>query len=91
MKTIKIACLLLLLSFAMASEFVPYALTHNSPGVFGYTDIGTPTRLTLAPVSFFKSAKPTAASHQSSSMARNTNPPPTGFLRLLPDSALQQR
>ena len=42
MKTIKIACLLgLLLSFAAASDFVPSALTHNSPGVFGYTDIGT--------------------------------------------------
>ena len=42
MKTIKIVCLLsVLLSFAMASEFVP-ALTHNSKaaGVFGYTDIG---------------------------------------------------
>jgi rhamnogalacturonan endolyase len=42
MKTIKIACLLgLLLSFVAASEFVPSALTHSSPGVFGYTDIGT--------------------------------------------------
>lgn len=42
MKTIKIACLLgLLLSLAAASDFVPSALTHSSPGVFGYTDIGT--------------------------------------------------
>jgi hypothetical protein len=43
MKTIKIVCLLsALLSFVMASEFVPHALTHNSKalGVFGYTDIG---------------------------------------------------
>ena len=43
MKTIKIVCLLsALLLFAMASEFVSHALTHNSttPGVFGYTDIG---------------------------------------------------
>ena len=43
MKTIKIVCLLsALLSFAMASEFVSHALTHNSttPGVFGYTDTG---------------------------------------------------
>ena len=43
MKTIKIVCLLgALLSFTMASEFVSHALTHNSqtPGVFGYTDIG---------------------------------------------------
>ena len=41
MKTIKIVCLIsVLLSFAMASQFVPHALTHSSPGVFGYTDIG---------------------------------------------------
>ncbi len=43
MKTIKIVCLLsALLLVAMASEFVPHALAHNSktPGVFGYTNIG---------------------------------------------------
>src|SRR6185369_10943583 len=41
MKMIKIACLFLLLSLAAASEFAPSALTHSSPVVFGYTDIGT--------------------------------------------------
>ena len=42
MKTIRIACLLgLLLSIAVASEFVPSARMHSAPGVFGYTDTGT--------------------------------------------------
>jgi rhamnogalacturonan endolyase len=42
MKTIKIACLFgLLISFAVLSDFMPRALMHNAPGVFGYTDIGT--------------------------------------------------
>src|SRR5262245_62562790 len=41
MKTIKLICLLgLLISFAALSNFVPKALMHSSPGVFGYTDIG---------------------------------------------------
>src|SRR5262245_24989762 len=43
MKTIKIVCLVsVLLSIAVASEFVPRASMHNSnpSGVFGYTDVG---------------------------------------------------
>ena len=83
MKTIKIVCLLgALLSFAMASEFVSHALTHNSkpPGVFGYTDIGDAYQVDTGAGLVFRS-KPTAASHRSFSMALNTNPPQTGFPR----------
>src|SRR5262245_19372056 len=58
MKTIKIACLLsVLIAFAALSKFTPNALMHNSPGVFGYTDIGTAYQVDTGAVLVFQVRK----------------------------------